>query len=259
MSTLPDQPPERLYLQTARQLERSIQIGVYPVNTRLPPERELAEILHVSRPTVREAIIVLELRGLVQTRHGAGVYVISAIPSAPTSENAEADIGPFEVIEARRLFEGEAAALAATTATEAELAEMESFVACMSDHSIDQTVRERADREFHLTLARSTNNEAILRTVQSLWDMRYSSPLCIYLFSLARKMGIQPPVNEHRLILEALRARDPEAAREAMRNHLARVTDNLFRATEHDALERARLRMDERRHDFARRAGLIEG
>jgi len=259
MNAQPDSAPVRLYLQAARQLERSIQLGVYPVNTRLPPERELAEILHVSRPTVREAIIVLELRGMVQTRHGAGVFVISATPGSPAVDTAETDVGPFEVTEARRLFEGEAAALAATTITDAELAEMEGFVARMSDHTIDQAVRERADRGFHLTLARSTRNEAIVSVVQSLWDMRYRSPLCIYFFSLAREMGIQPPEDDHRRILEALRKHDPDAAREAMRAHLTRVTDSLFRATEHDAQERARLKVDERRHDFARRAGLIEG
>lgn len=253
-----DTQPERLYLQAARQLERLIQLGIYPVNSRLPAERELGEILHVSRPTVREAIIVLELRGLVQTRHGAGVYVLSATPSAPVMEKGDADVGPFEVTEARRLFEGEAAAQAATTISDAELAEMEGFVARMSDQSADQAIREKADRGFHLTLARATRNEAVVNVIQSLWDMRYRSPLCIYFFSLARDMGLHTPVDDHRLILEALRRRDPDAARQAMREHLARVTDSLFRATEHDALERARLKVDERRHDFARRAGVIE-
>lgn len=254
--TRQDSAPERLYLQAARQLERSIRLGVYPVNTRLPAERELAEQLRVSRPTIREAIIVLELRGLVQTRHGAGVYVTATEPSAPLLEHAAADVGPFEVTEARRLFEGEAAALAATTITDVELDELESFVRRMADQSLDQTVRERADRGFHLTLARATRNDAIVGVVESLWDMRYRSPLCIYLFTLARDIGIQPPTDDHRLILDALRRRDPDAAREAMRAHLTRVTASLFRATEQDALERARLNFDERRHDFAQRAGI---
>ena len=258
MNVQSDQQPERLYLQAARQLEQSIQLGVYAVGSRLPAERELAEILRVSRPTVREAIIVLELRGLVQTRHGAGVYVLSSVPNAMVPDNSDVDVGPFEVTEARRLFEGEAAALAATTITDAELTELEGFVARMADQSIDPAMREKADRGFHLSMARSTRNEAILNVVKSLWDLRYCSPLCVYFFSLAREMGIQPPVDDHRLILDALRQHDPDAARQAMRAHLARVTDSLFRATEHDALERARLKVDERRHDFARRAGIVE-
>jgi len=247
--------PTRLYLTAARQLERSIQLGVYPVNSRLPAERELAEVLGVSRPTVREAIIALELRGLVQTRHGAGIYVTSTEP-APVADAGTAQLGPFEVVEARRLIEGESAALAASTISEAELDELEGLVARMADHSLDQSVRERADRSFHIVLARSTRNNAIVGVIENLWDMRYRSPLCIYLFTLAREMGIEPPEDDHRLILDALRARDPAGARDAMRLHLQRVIKNLYNATEHDASERTRLKVEEQRHDFARRAGL---
>jgi DNA-binding FadR family transcriptional regulator len=256
MAATPPTAPTRLYLQAARQLERSIRLGVYPVNSRLPAERELAEALGVSRPTIREAIIVLELRGLVQTRHGAGVYVTSAEPVSVAPDANGPNVGPFEVIEARRLIEGEVAALAAGTITQAELDELEALVGRMADHSNDQALRERADRSFHLTLARSTRNDAIAGVVESLWDMRYRSPLCIYLFTLAREMGHEPPEDDHRVILEALRARDPERARDAMRRHLQRVTKSLYHATEHDANERARLKVEERRHDFARRAGL---
>jgi GntR family transcriptional repressor for pyruvate dehydrogenase complex len=250
--------PERLYMQAAKRLQQSIRLGVYPVSSRLPTERELSEALGVSRPTVREAIIVLELRGLVQTRHSAGVYVTAVEPEAAVSGPENSDVGPFEVTEARRLFEGEAAALAATTISDAEVLELESLVARIADVELDQEIREKADRDFHLTLARSTHNEAIVSVVQSLWDKRYSSPLCVYLFSLARQIGIQPSVDDHRRILAALRARDSDGSRDAMRAHLTRVTDSLYRATEYDARERSRLKMDERRHDFARRAGLGE-
>ncbi len=251
--------PERLYMQVAKRLQQSIRLGVYPVNSRLPTERELAEALGVSRPTIREAIIVLELRGLVQMRHSAGVYVAMAEPQpAATDPATDANVGPFEVTEARRLYEGETAALAATTIDPTELSELEGLLVRMADDTLNQDVRERADRDFHLTIARSTRNEAMVDVVQSLWDKRYISPLCIYLFSLARQIGIQPSVDDHRRILAALRARDADQAREAMRAHLLRVTESLYRATEYDARERARLKMDDRRHDFARRAGVAE-
>lgn len=249
--------PERLYMQVARRLQQSIRLGHYPVNSRLPSERELADSLGVSRPTVREAIIVLELRGVVEMRHSTGVYVIATEPGTTTSDLTD-NVGPFEVTEARRLFEGETAALAAGTIDEAELTELEGLLSQMADNELDATIRERADRDFHLILARSTHNEAIVSVVKTLWDKRYSSPLCVYLFSLARQIGIQPPVEDHRRILAALRARDPDGAREAMQAHLTRVTESLYRATEHDARERARLKMDERRHVFARRAGVAE-
>jgi DNA-binding GntR family transcriptional regulator len=89
-----------------------------------------------------------------------------------------------------------------------------------------------------------------------LWDMRYQSPLCEYFFRRAREAGIEPPVDEHQQVLDALKARDANAARAAMREHLARVTENLLIATEQDVRDRARLRVEERRFDFARRAGI---
>lgn len=249
--------PERLYMHVARRLQQSIMLGHYPVNSRLPSEREIAETFGVSRPTVREATIVLELRGLVETRHKAGSYVV-ATAAEDHGSYLEDNAGPFEVTEARRLFEGEAAALAAGTIDLNELAELENLLLQMADNDLSQTIRERADRAFHLTLAGATRNEAIVSVVRTLWDKRYSSPLCGYLFSLARQIGIQPPVEDHRRILDALRARDPDGARAAMRDHLKRVTESLYRATEHDARERTRLKMDERRHVFARRAGVSE-
>ena len=254
MAKIAESGVERLYEKIARLLEQAIEVGRYQAGGRLPSERELADEFGVSRPVVREAIIVLELRGLVQRRHGSGVYV-AAKPMAVAVAGDDAD-GPFEVTEARRLLEGEVAALAATAASESQIAEMEAIIARIGDMRTDQATREQADRAFHIALARATNNDVLVGLIETLWDKRYQSPLCIYFFSRAREAGIQPPVDEHRLVLDALRARDPDAARQAMRDHLARVTENLLIATEADVVDRARLRVEERRFDFARRAGV---
>ena len=244
----------RLYEHIARALEQAIEVGRYKPGNRLPSERELSEEFGVSRPVVREAIIVLELQGLVRRRQGAGVYVAAQTPANPASTE-DAD-GPFEVTEARRLLEGEIAALAAVAATDKQIEEMASIIERIGDMRTDQATREQADRAFHVALARSTNNDVLVGLVENLWDKRYQSPLCIYFFSRARDAGIQPPVDEHQVVLDALRARDPDAARQAMRDHLARVTQNLLIATEADVMDRARLRVEERRFDFARRAGV---
>ncbi|WP_420137806.1 FadR/GntR family transcriptional regulator [Sphingomonas sp.] len=244
----------RLYESITRALEQAIEVGRYRPGDRLPSERELSDQFGVSRPVVREAIIVLELRGLVQRRHGAGVYVAPKA-SLQLSPSDEAD-GPFEVTEARRLLEGEVAALAATAANDQQITELETILARIGDMRSDQPTRERADRAFHVALARATGNDVLVGLVETLWDKRYQSPLCVYFFSRAREAGIQPPVDEHRLVLDAIRARDPDAARRAMRDHLARVTENLLIATEADVMDRARLRVEERRFDFARRAGV---
>ena len=245
----------RLYLAVVRHLQQAIETGVYRVGGRLPSERELSDELGVSRPVVREAIIVLESRGLVQSRHGAGVFVQSAAPAANAAA-LDSDVGPFEVIEARRLLEGEIAALAAGLVTERQIAEMQRLIDRIGDMRLDEATREKADRAFHIALARVTENDVLAGIVEMLWDVRDQSALCEYFFRRAREAGIEPPVDEHQKVLDALKARDADAARLAMREHLARVTENLLIATEEDVRDRARLRVEERRFDFARRAGL---
>jgi DNA-binding FadR family transcriptional regulator len=103
----------RLYQQVAATIERAIADGRYQPGQRLASERDLAEEFCVSRPTVRRAVIALEMRGLLEARQGSGVYVRqpSASKLAPTPKDL--DIDAFDHAEARRLFEGEVAALAA--------------------------------------------------------------------------------------------------------------------------------------------------
>jgi GntR family transcriptional repressor for pyruvate dehydrogenase complex len=221
----------------------------------LPSERELAEELGVSRPVVREAIIVLESRGLVQTRHGAGVFIQTDGEGA-AGATVDSDSGPFEVTEARRLLEGEIAGLAAEFVTDRQIADLQRLIDRIGDMRLDKASREKADRAFHIALARVTGNDVLVGIVEKLWDMRYQSALCEYFFRRAREAGIEPPVDEHQKVLDALKARDGQAARFAMREHLARVTENLLIASEEDVRDRARLKVTERRFDFARRAGV---
>lgn len=245
----------KLYQQVAGAIASAITDGQYPVGSRLPSERDLAEEFGVSRPTVREAMIALEIRGLVEARHGSGIYVMEgAEAGAPP---LDLDIGAFELTEARRLFEGEACALAASVITDEELAELETILADMvGENSLATSIGEQADRRFHLTIARATRNTAILMVVETLWDIRYRSPLCAAMLTRARQVGVRPLIEDHREILDALIQRDPAAARQVMRAHLGRVIDGLLIATEIDALDRARSDVEARRRDIARRSAV---
>lgn len=245
----------KLYQQVASAIASAITAGRYPVGSRLPSERDLAEEFGVSRPTVREAMIALEIRGLVEARHGSGIYVMEgAEAGAPP---LDLDIGAFELTEARRLFEGEACALAASVITDEELAELETILADMvGENSLATSIGEQADRRFHLTIARATRNTAILMVVETLWDIRYRSPLCAAMLTRARQVGVRPLIEDHREILDALIQRDPSAARQVMRAHLGRVIDGLLIATEIDALDRARSDVEARRRDIARRSAV---
>jgi GntR family transcriptional repressor for pyruvate dehydrogenase complex len=243
----------KLYRRLADSIAAEIESGKYAVGERLPTERELAEQYGVSRPTLREALIALEMLGMIEARHGLGIYVTRAsMPMAASSYDFE--IGAFELIEARRLFEGEAAALAAATIDEEQLAELERLLARMADE--DELKGEDADKEFHMVIARATGNGAIIATVENLWELRNRSPLARNILSRARGAGLEPRMVEHRRVLDALRAHDPAAARQAMRDHLERVIDHLLRATETEALERAQQESNARRSQIAKRVAI---
>lgn len=244
-------PGGRLYKRVADELRASIVGGVYPAGRRLPAERELAERFNVSRPTIREAVIALELQGLVEVRVGAGVFVLEASASGRTnSAGTDLAIGPFELMEARRIIESETAALAATLIDDEQLDRLDAIVARMEEENRLQLQGERADRQFHIAIAESTRNSALTAVIENLWEIRETSPMMINLLQKARSKGVRPMVDEHRLIVSALRARDPAAARAAMQGHLARVIEELLQATETEAIERVRNEIAARRRRF---------
>jgi GntR family transcriptional regulator, hexuronate regulon transcriptional repressor len=242
----------RLYQSVAEKIARSIASGEYSPGHRLPAERELAQLYDVSRPTIREAIVALEIDGLVEVRIGAGVFVISATPNAAA---AKMDIGAFELTEARLLFEGEVAALAAAHVTDAEIAELKQLLAEMDRaNEKGDGSGELVDRKFHVMIGDITRNSAMRQVVEQFWTIRNRSPQCVRIFEKSRAKGYKPVVNEHLAIVEALENRDPIAARAAMRGHLNQVLQYLLDATELEAIEEAKAKMAEQRSRFGRTA-----
>jgi GntR family hexuronate regulon transcriptional repressor len=244
----------KLYRQVADTIMASIKSGDYKPGSRLPSERDLAASFKVSRPTIREAMIALEIRGLVEARQGSGIYITDHPPAQIGADDL--DIGAFELTEARRLFEAEAAALAATIITEEQLREIEEILDDMIKENARKQKGEMADRRFHVAIAQATRNSAITAVIENLWDIRYKSPLCAHMLERARSVGVQPRISEHRRILAALRKHDPQAARNAMRDHLARVIDGLLAATETDAVDSARKKAVSKRHEYTRRLAI---
>jgi len=251
MSGPKEKTQDRLYQDLARNLIKELASGKYPIGARLPAERELAIAYSVSRPTVREAIIALEVQGLVEVKVGSGAYV-RRLPGK--GDLPGFNITAFELTEARLLFEGEAAALAATHATEMELDEIATLVDDIARENQRPDGTERSDREFHLAIARATRNTAIFEAIEQLWDQRASSPEAALLHAKARDANVKPVVDEHRAVLEALRSRDPAAARAAMRAHLAQVLDSLLFVTEERAIKEARRQVQAKRLRYAQTA-----
>jgi DNA-binding FadR family transcriptional regulator len=237
----------RLYQQVAEKLVKAISSGQFPVGARLPAERDMAMLYHISRPTLREAIIALEIDGIVEVRKGSGVYVTA--PPGAGLRPAMMDVGPFELTEARILIEGEAAALAASLISEQEIQVLERLLIEM-DAANREGHSEVVDREFHQAIANATQNSAISTVVDSLWTLRERSPQCASVFHKSRVSGVLPVVSEHRAIVDALRMRNPRAARAAMQGHLRRVLNYLLDATEYETLEEAKAKVAAQRHRF---------
>src|SRR5438034_4481935 len=163
--------PRRLYRQIADQIRTLIRSREFPAGARLPPERDLAKQLGVSRPSVREALIALEVEGYVEVRVGSGVYV-SGSRAGASAAALPADSGPFELIRARWLIEAECAALAAKSATRAQVRAMEEALDHMEAERDRGVAPLASDRLFHLRIAEASGNSALALVVKTLWEQR---------------------------------------------------------------------------------------
>ena len=242
-------PHARLYMVIAGKLIGDLTSGKYPIGAKLPAERELAAMYEVSRPVIREAIIAMEVRGLVEVKVGSGVYV-RALPNR--EQPLAYHVSAIEITEARLLIEAEAAALAATQITDEELARLDQLIGEIEAENNDPRGTEKADRAFHLAIAAASRNNALLEAVERLWQLRSSSPEAALLHEKARTANIKPVVDEHSLIADALKRRDPAAARAAMRGHLSQVLESLLFATEERAIAEARRSAQANRDRYSR-------
>ena len=214
--------PLRLYRQIAGQIAALIDNGEFPAGSRLPAERELATLLAVSRTSVREAIISLEIAGRVEVRVGSGIFVAEP-GAAQIAGLVDEGPSPFELLAARRLIEGEIAALAARTSKKADIAALRATIERMREFAENFAKRDAADREFHVRIAAATGNGSLALVVEGLWQQRRGK-----LWSRIEQYFHNKKIREHTLvdhatIIDALARRDAEGARAAMHRHLARV------------------------------------
>jgi GntR family transcriptional regulator, transcriptional repressor for pyruvate dehydrogenase complex len=207
--------PRRLYRQIAGQLRSLIEQGEFAVGARLPPERDLALQLGVSRPSVREALIALEVEGHVEVRMGSGIYVRQGDPAQARVVSAEA---PLETIRARQLIESELAAHAAVHMKKPQLAGLREALALMEADAA-------AGRMFHARIAEAADNSVLLRIVGELFDERHN-PLFEQLGShFETEHSWAAAIAEHRAVVDAIARQSARGARAAMARHLSRSHD----------------------------------
>jgi len=220
--SLPFKPVEsrRLYQQIADQIRELIERGGFEAGTRLPPERDLAQQLGVSRPSLREALIALDVEGRVEVRSGSGVFVSAARPEPVARKTPAMGESPSQLMEARSVIEGELVVLACARTSDELLARLRGILTEMAAAIERRRARVDLDRDFHLTLAEMSGNAVLARLVGDLFDERHS-PISAKISSRFENTRTwKTALQEHEAILEAVEARDPIAAQAAMRAHL---------------------------------------
>ena len=214
--------PRRLYRQIADQLRGLIERGEYEVGARLPPERDLALQLGVSRPSVREALIALEVEGLVEVRMGSGIYVRPLAEARARPVSAE---GPLETIRARQLIESELAAHAATHMNKAQVVGLKNALALMQQEVDSGHTPTRGDRLFHLRIVEAAENSVLQRVVCELFDERHN-PLFEQLGShFETASSWAAAIREHQAVIDAIARHSASDARAAMATHLSNSHD----------------------------------
>ena len=252
---MPFQPieSEKLSQSVIRQVELLILRGILLPGDKLPPERELAEKLSVSRPSLREALADLQERGLLVSKQGAGVYVADVLGSAFSdaliglfSTNTEA---LFDAISFRRDIEGLAAERAARSGSPSDLAVVDRiFTKMEAAHDDRDAEREaRLDAEFHLAIVEAGHNIIMLHMMRSMYDLLKQGVFYNRQVIFEHRNTRVALLDQHRAINRAIQARDPAEARQAVEAHLNFVEQSLrdkVQSQQNEQIARARLEQE---------------
>ena len=211
----------RLYEQVVAQLREHVATTGLKTGDRLPPERELAERLGVSRASIKQATVVLEVQGLVEVRHGGGTYLRSDTLAVEPVENlVERRRRLPDVLDAREAVETKLAELAAMRRTDADLTEMDAALDMMREEIAAGKLGEEGDRRFHAAIAAAAHSELLAEFMRAMSGQVAES----------RHESLQQPrrpprsLQQHEKIAEAIHRGDDAAAVRAMRRHLKTVS-----------------------------------
>lgn len=219
----------KLYIQIADQIRDQILAGAVEAGQQLPSERDLALSLNVSRPTVREALIALEVAGFVEVRVGVGAFVRDQ--SKAGAALPDQDHSPIEVMKVRRLLEPDAAALASQNISEAGKARLALSIERMDADKDRGVWSTDSDRMMHMTIADAAGNSVLREILDLLWNSRSGMVDTRFHEHLAEMADVREHIfNDHSKIVKAITAGDAEAARDAMADHLDFVTAAMMKA-----------------------------
>jgi GntR family transcriptional repressor for pyruvate dehydrogenase complex len=216
---------ERLSDRLAARLMAQIEGGSLRPGDRLPTEAQLAQAHGVSRSVVREAVHQVKSRGLLLSRQGSGVYVAQTPAQRPLAfdpQVLESMEAVLQVVELRRVLEGEMAALAAQRATRAQIASLKRALRAIDDAGASGRDGLEEDMAFHRAIGSATRNPQFERLLAFLEQYLLDAMRVTKGNERRRDDFMQQVREEHRAIVEAIAARDPDAARRAATQHLLR-------------------------------------
>lgn len=225
---------ERTYQKIARHLKEQIVEGDYQIGDRLPAERELAGKLGVSRASLREALLALEIAGVLEIRGGAGVFVLNK------QEGSEFEIndflkgapGPYEILEVRRVIEGQTAYGAALKASREEIDKLEKLVLELLDITLDETEKySMLDREFHIQVAKASGNSVLLQMVHWLWDIGKGPMWKRWYYDQRSQTIRERSRNDHHEIFLFIKNKEALMARTAMEAHVDRLVHRFYNSS----------------------------
>ena len=234
---------EKLAQSVVRQIELLILRGILRPGERLPSERDLSERLGVSRPSLREALADLQLRGLLTSRAGAGVFVAdvlgSAFSDALVQLFATHDEAVFDYIAFRRDMEGLAAERAARLASDIDLQVIDAIFRKMEQADARRAPEDEAelDAGFHMAIIEASHNVVMLHMMRSMFQLLREGVFYNRQVMFRQRTTREALLHQHQVINQALQARDPEGARAAVEAHLTFVENALRdqqRAERHD-------------------------
>ncbi len=242
--------PEKLSSTVVRQIEQLILRGILRPGERLPSERDLADKMGVSRPSLRDAVADLAERGLLVSRAGSGIFVAevlgSAFSPALTQLFSTHEEAVFDYISFRRDMEGLAAERAATFGSETDLKLIDTIYRKMevAHQKRDPSDEAQLDAEFHMAIIEASHNVIMLHMLRSMFDLLRQGVFYNRQVMFKNRMTRDQLLDQHRAINAAIQARDPAAARTAIAAHMAYVEQafhDQMRAEKHESIARQRL------------------
>jgi GntR family transcriptional repressor for pyruvate dehydrogenase complex len=241
---------EKLSIAVVRQIELLILRGILRPGERLPAEREMAERLGVSRPSLRDAISELQEQGLLTAKAGSGIYVAEVLGSAFSpalirlfGSHEEA---VFDYLSFRRDMEGLAAERAARMGSESDLKVVQTIFEKMEAAHARNAPEDEAnlDAQFHMAIIEASHNVVMLHMMRSMFDLLRQGVFYNRQMMFNQRTTREAILDQHRAINTALQARDPEGARNAVQKHLSFVqqcTQDHQKALRNEEIARQRL------------------